>query len=313
MKKINRVKYQLAHNTSSLYRLNYSINDTHIYMKRDDILDFAFGGNKVRLFEYIIPMIIEKRATKIITFGSIHSNHIRVAAAVASILGIECDLIVLRNGNEEVAKGNGCLIHKYGANIVYCNTKDAHQFIDDYLKNQNLRNINYFWIPGGAHISEAIFGYVEAAEEILEQSKALNIKIDGIFMPCGTGTSQAGMLYGVEDKIPVYGISVARSVERCKEEILNLLVNVDKNEQKLEKDNRWEKYIRVIDNNIMYGMQISGDKANVASELVKTDGIILDPIYNEKTFCRMVQYLKEHKRFKNVIYINTGGTPNTFS
>lgn len=74
-------KIELIHGTTGLYRLNYSIGNINIYMKRDDLLDFAFGGNKVRLFEYIGAMVKKKNADKIITFGSVYSNHIRVAAA----------------------------------------------------------------------------------------------------------------------------------------------------------------------------------------------------------------------------------------
>lgn len=50
-------KIELIHGTTGLYKLNYSIGNINIYMKRDDLLDFAFGGNKVRLFEYIGAMV----------------------------------------------------------------------------------------------------------------------------------------------------------------------------------------------------------------------------------------------------------------
>ena len=101
-------KIELIHGTTGLYRLNYSIGNINIYMKRDDLLDFAFGGNKVRLFEYIGAMVKKKNADKIITFGSVYSNHIRVAAAVAAKLKVKCDLIVLTtNKNNKISNGNG--------------------------------------------------------------------------------------------------------------------------------------------------------------------------------------------------------------
>lgn len=160
-------KIELIHGTTGLYRLNYSIGNINIYMKRDDLLDFAFGGNKVRLFEYIGAMVKKKNADKIITFGSVYSNHIRVAAAVAAKLKVKCDLIVLTtNKNNKISNGNGKLISYYGANVIYCAEENAHEFIDEYLEHETKKQINYFWIPGGGHMAEAGFGYVDAFNEI---------------------------------------------------------------------------------------------------------------------------------------------------
>ena len=67
----------------------------------------------------------------------------------------------------------------------------------------------------------AVQGYIDATQEIMEQ---IDGKIDAIFVPCGTGTTQSGLIVGAGN-IPVYGISVARSVEHCKKEISALLMH----------------------------------------------------------------------------------------
>lgn len=96
MKKVNLLK-----GVSPLQKLNYRVGHTEIYMKRDDLIGFGGGGNKVRLFEYIASDIIKQHSKKIITFGSIHSNHVRVAAIVASHLEIPCDIIILQDNKFE--------------------------------------------------------------------------------------------------------------------------------------------------------------------------------------------------------------------
>ena len=103
-------KIQLFTNRPGTQLLNYRVGDTSIYMKRDDLLDFAFGGNKVRLFEYIAADAVKQGAEKIITFGSIHSNHVRVAAATAYKLGIACDLILLYEDEKLTERQVGAMI-----------------------------------------------------------------------------------------------------------------------------------------------------------------------------------------------------------
>lgn len=100
-------KIKLYHNESSLYLLNYKIQDCAVYIKRDDTLDYAFGGNKVRLFEYIAEVIRQSRAEKVITYGSAYSNYVRVAAAVCAKLKVGCDIILL---DEEIGALSGGVI-----------------------------------------------------------------------------------------------------------------------------------------------------------------------------------------------------------
>lgn len=298
-------KVKLISGVTSFQKLNFQAGNARIYMKRDDLIDFAFGGNKVRLFEYIAADVIDSGAEKIITFGSVHSNHIRVAAAIASRLGISCDLIILYDRDEGF---NGTTpnikLTRYCGNVstVYCETDKAHDFIDEYLEEQRRFGCSYYWIPGGGHTALAARGYEDAAQEILEQSG--EIKIDAVFVPCGTGTTQAGLIKGFGDRIPVYGITVARSVERCKDEIISLLEQMHWAERDCD-------LINVLPCPIKYG-DVRQEIKDIIANLVQSDGVFLDPVYNAKSFLMMVQFLKEHPQLKNAVYLNTGGSPNLF-
>ena len=137
-----------------------------------------------------------------------------------------------------------------------------------------------------------------------------NCEIDAIFLPCGTGTTQAGLTYGFADvDIDIIGITVARSTERCLKEIDEILRQMQTIEGKLFNNYKYN----VIDNDgTKYGKQSESCKA-VARELANLDGIFLDPIYNAKAFDGMLRYIKKTSKYKNVLYINTGGTPNIFT
>lgn len=299
-------KIKLITEPTPFQKLQYSVSDTNIYMKRDDLIGFGGGGNKVRLFEYIAQDIRRSGAKKIITYGSIHSNHVRVAAVVASLMRLKCDLIILRDDNKisrDYLSPNLKLIrHCSDARLEFCKTEDAHEFIDKYLECQSLEEEKYYWIPGGGHMDLALQGYADAGNEIIDQSEKLNIKPDAVFLPCGTGTTQAGLIMGLSEKMPVYGITVARSVDRCIGEIRDLLSGSEK---------EYAKSINVLPNPVRYGEKNSLVDEMIA-EIVKSDGVFLDPVYNAKSFLVMMQYVKNNTNLKNVVYVNTGGYPNLF-
>lgn len=302
-------KITLIHGRTPLYKMNFKIGKTNIYVKRDDIIEFALGGNKVRLFEYLAAEIRKSAAEKVITFGSIHSNHLRVTSFVAAYLGISADLIVLTNNENIRATPNIELANLYSnVTIVPCKKQDAHDFIEGYLDKQNKMGTAYYWIPGGGHTSIAPLGYIDAGKEIIQQLNSLDTKIDAAFVPCGTGTTQTGLICSINE-FPVYGITVARTIDKCINEITALL---EKMTLCGYADSVDSEQIHVISSDKKYGI-IDEDIKRIINGILKSDGFLLDPIYNAKSFLKMIDFIKQNRGIENVLYINTGGTPNIFT
>lgn len=297
-------KIHLIHQETCIQKLRKAYYGTNVYVKRDDLIDFGFGGNKVRMAEYIGAVARDRNCTKIITFGSVHSNHVRVMGCLCNYLDIDCDLIILRDSEKSTIGGNYRLLQQLkGINLEYCSTNEAHDFIDSYLAKQDKEGVNYLWVPGGGHMVEATFGYRDAATEILRQQNLLDVHFDAVFLPCGTGTTQAGLIMGFKDLgIEVIGLTVARSVSRCISEINSLLQLADC------QDTRWGG--QVLPSNIPYG-QTTQAVIETTTTLAQRDGLFLDPVYNAKSFWGMTEYLKNN-HYNNVLYLNTGGTPNIF-
>jgi len=303
--------------------MNYRCGNTNIWIKRDDTLDFAFGGNKVRIYEYLAGVILNSGSSKVVTYGSVFSNYLRVTAAVCANLNVSCDLIVLDEHDNVTEQkmdisnqksrggGNATLLNFYDANIIHCQLANAHSFIDEYQEKLKMQGINFLWIPGGGHLPEGSFGYVDAAFEIQNQLKNENIKIDAVFLPCGTGTTQAGLIYGFRDTdVKVIGVTVSRNIERCKSEIENMLETMKLIDHTENTDTHFN-YDVIQGEDIRYGY-VSKAISNTMCKIANIDGIFLDPIYNAKAFNGMEKYLKSHNDFENVLYINTGGEPNLF-
>src|SRR6202049_1043439 len=78
-----------------LYRLTAHLGgDVEIFAKREDCNSgLAFGGNKLRKLEYIVPDVIASNADTLGSIGGVQSNHTRMVAAVAAKLGMKCRLI----------------------------------------------------------------------------------------------------------------------------------------------------------------------------------------------------------------------------
>lgn len=309
-------KIQLVNNITPIIKLNKMINSSSIYMKREDLIDFYFGGNKVRLYEYISADVIKKNANKIITFGSIHSNHLRVTVAVASRLGIECDIIIINDSKdlEYLVEGNTLLIDLIGANKYFCSTNNAREYIDEHLLNQRTKGINYYFVPGGGHTPIATMAYSDLMGEILEQSSQLDVDFDAIFLPIGTGTTQAGLIHGKNRfnfKGQILGVTVAREVQTCQKEVIEMITGLNS----VEDQDVYikEPEVNVLDNNgIAYG-EIEERVLETIKSIANSDGIVLDPIYNSKSFYVMSKYLLKKRNYSNVLYINTGGNPNIFT
>ena len=60
-----------------------------VYIKRDDVMDLAHGGNKTRKLEYVFADALSKGADCVITMGGIQSNHVRQTISAAARLGLK--------------------------------------------------------------------------------------------------------------------------------------------------------------------------------------------------------------------------------
>ena len=80
-----------------LANLNDQFDNTAIFVKRDDLTGHCFGGNKERKLEFIMADALAKKATAVVTVGSLQSNHCRMSTAIANKLGLKTELILIEN------------------------------------------------------------------------------------------------------------------------------------------------------------------------------------------------------------------------
>src|SRR5262249_39601800 len=89
-------RYALAFLPSPLHKLHRlsRLLGLEIWAKRDDVCSgLAWGGNKIRKLEWLIPDALSSGCDTLVSIGNVQSNHTRQVAAVAAALGMKCRLV----------------------------------------------------------------------------------------------------------------------------------------------------------------------------------------------------------------------------
>ena len=114
-----------------LYKLENLSRETgkNIYIKRDDMIGVALGGNKVRKLEFLLADAKEKGVDVVFTAGGAQSNHAMLTAACASRLGMRAVLVLKKRG--ELAGGNQILNKIFGAEVCFVDTDSYEDVCTD--------------------------------------------------------------------------------------------------------------------------------------------------------------------------------------
>ena len=164
-----------------LHEIEVDDKNNKYFIKRDDLTDFALGGNKARKIEYFLYDIVQKECDYIVTYGSAQSNHCRIIAAVAARMGIKCLLILAGSERDLTYNGNDLLYFLADAKIEWCNVNKVSKTIELELERLNKQGYKPYFIPGGGHGNCGTHAYFETYREIKEQANDMGIKFDYIF------------------------------------------------------------------------------------------------------------------------------------
>lgn len=179
--------------------------NVHLYAKREDCNSgFAFGGNKTRKLEYLIPEALAQGCDTLVSIGGIQSNQTRQVAAVAAHLGMKCvlvqenwvnysDAVYDRVGNIQMSRILGADVRLVpdGFDIGF------RKSWEDALESVRAAGGKPYAIPAGCsdHPLGGL-GFVGFAEEVRQQEAELGFKFDYIVVCSVTGSTQAGMVVG---------------------------------------------------------------------------------------------------------------------
>lgn len=286
-----------------------------LYVKREDLIPFSFGGNKARKAALFFDEIDNGDFDCVVTYGSSSSNHCRIISNMACRRGMPC--LIVSPEEASIPTYNSQMMELFGAQIRTVPVQDVHDTIENTLSELREQGRKPFFIPGGGHGNTGTSAYVECYEEILDYEKENGIHFDFIFLASGTGTTQAGLICGQllhNDEREIIGISIARKNPRGRDVVLDsvrdYISGTDIRDMVSPADIERRT---VFTDEFIYGGYGSSSAADTINNVMKKYGIPLDNIYTGKAFDGMKRYLEENKIFgKKVLFIHTGGTPLFF-
>lgn len=284
-------------------------NNSHIWIKREDLIPFSFGGNKARKAQLFFQEIDKGDYCCVVTYGSRSSNHCRVVANECCKRGMPCYIISPVEASGETF--NSQMMELFGAKIITVPVFNVHDTIKEKIAELRKVGKSPYFIEGGGHGNIGTEAYVQCYQEIKEYEVEQNIHFDYIFFASGTGTTHAGLVCGQllnGDKRKIVGISIARKNPKGRDVVLDSIRSYL--QDKVNEEHIQTATIFIDDYTSGYGKK--NEKVEETIEyILKTYGIPLDAIYTGKAFMGMTEYIKDMSN-KNILFIHTGGTPLFF-
>jgi L-cysteate sulfo-lyase len=290
-----------------------------IYIKRDDVMELAHGGNKTRKLEYALAEAIENGAKAVVTQGGLQSNHVRQTVSGAAKIGLEAHVIlsnpVPEMEDELMGSGNFLMDQLMGAHIYHAGTEGRGPVVEKIMTDLTAEGKNPYNIPAGASNAIGSMGYVNAGRELITQWKEMGITPSHIFTATGSCGTAAGLLMGLRyfgnTTTKVVAVSVAAPAGRLKgriREILNDasdLMGIDQNFVKSDD-------IHVVDE--YYGKAYgypTKEGIGALRMVAENEGILLDPVYTSKGMSGVIDLVKNDKleNAKDIVFLHTGGAP----
>jgi 1-aminocyclopropane-1-carboxylate deaminase len=278
-----------------------------LWMKRDDLLHPVISGNKWRKLKYIIDHALSLGMDTLISMGGAYSNHLHALAYAGKVLGLKTVGFV-RGEQPEILTPTLQDMAKWGMELKfvsraeyrqlrqYKNWHAPHQLPADlrhthhpwrYLPGLNPRQ---YWLPEGGAQALALKGVAELATEI-------EIPYDTLCVPCGTGTTLAGIIEAVPEQVSVLGFAALKNAG---------FLTVDVEAMMSQSRNNWQ-----INFDYHFGgfAKVNAELNAFIEDFESKTTIPLEPVYTGKMMYAVYDLIKKHyfKPGTRIIAMHTGG------
>jgi len=254
-------------------------------VKRDDLLDYEFSGNKARKFAYLLNNNYSHIDT-LISHGSNQSNAMYSLSVLCKLKKWKFKYYV--SHIPEFLKSNPLGNYKYSLE------NNMQIIIDENfnINDSNLINDNTLIIKEGGANSEAMFGIKQLADEINDYIKNNNLKDYKIFLPSGTGTTS--LFLQKYSNVEVLTCACVGDEKYLKEQFLEL-----------EKDENIHP--RILNNTKKFHFgKLYKENYETYKDLLMQTNIKFDLLYDPIGFSSLF-FNKDIIDLNKIIYIHQGG------
>ena len=305
-----------------LARLTEALGGPNLFIKRDDALGFAGGGNKIRKLEFVVADALQKGADYLITCGAVQSNHCRLTLAAAVREGLKCGLVLeerVPGSYKPQASGNNFLYRLMGVDRINVvpGGSDMLGAMNTMADEMKARGRRPYIIPGGASNPLGALGYVACAQEIIFQAFDIGLRIDRVVCASGSAGTHAGLLVGfrgLNSGIPVVGMNVSRPKDQ-QEDLVFKLARETESLAGISGDLPRDAVLCFADYvGAGYSLPTAGMVAAVKM-LARTEAVLLDPVYTGKAMAGLIDQVRKgfFRQGENVLFVHTGGAPALYA
>ena len=309
-----------------LARLSMYLGGAQVWAKREDVSSgLAYGGNKVRKLEYIVPDVLASGADTLVSIGGYQSNHTRQVAAVAAHLGLKARLV-----QEKWVPWEDPTNDKVG-NILLSRMMGADSRLDDAGFDIGIRDswktalqevedaggVPYPIPAGASEHPLGGLGFANWAFEVAEQEKQLGVFFDTIIVCTVTGSTHAGMIAGFAAleyltgvRRRVIGIDASATLEKTRDQVARIARSTASLIE-LGRDLRDDE-IEVLEGwaGDLYGIPVESTMAAMALG-AQLEAMITDPVYEGKSLAGLIDLVRSRDipQDSTVLYAHLGGQP----
>ncbi|MDO8483599.1 MAG: pyridoxal-phosphate dependent enzyme [Candidatus Limnocylindrales bacterium] len=287
-----------------------------VWIKREDLLPIAFGGNKLRNLEFLVGAALAEGADCVVTSGRRWSNHARLTAAAGAKAGLAVHL-VLSGPPTDPPNAGVRLDRLLGATVYQAETDDRAEreaLVERVVAELRADGRRPFVIGVGGSGLTGVVGQVLAAFELLEGTTARGFVPNDVVVPSATGGTHAGLLAGLATaaaSTTVRGYAVARPARELAPTIGALLAELGTlpGLAAVPADR-----ILLDDSELGPGYGIATASGDEATRLLATtEGILVDPIYTAKALAGLIALVRRGELDgRTVVFWHAGGTPGLF-
>jgi D-cysteine desulfhydrase len=283
-----------------------------VWVKRDDLANATYGGNKARKLVPILGSAHLADVTDLITLGPAGSNHVLATAIHGAASGFAVHAVLVPQPDSASARTTLTASIAHGAKLVAVERELA---VPTTLAKIALRirraGGKPFFIPPGGTSRIGVSSYIEAFDELAAQVALQEVPAwpDAIFCALGSGGTHAGLAAGclrLGNPCRVIGVKVRDgwAVTRTAVSLLGrkALRHLDHNGARLSRSD-----VEIVDNQ-GDGYGIASEAGEHARELFSRDGITLDSSYTAKAAAAMLVEARD-KGLQRVLLWHTYSSP----
>jgi D-cysteine desulfhydrase family pyridoxal phosphate-dependent enzyme len=300
-------------------RLSMTLAGPKLWLKRDDLIGFALGGNKIRGLEVMLADALQSEADTLITGAGVQSNHVRATAFAAVHAGLDCIAVywgkppLKVDGNYRVTTMLDAQVH-FTQDDDRASVDTTIETLGERLRGSGKRP---YPIPRGGACMMGVLGHVLAVCEAYRQCRELAISPDAIVMAVGSGGTYAGWLLGTKLlnlDWRIIGYSVSRAPAEASLQIARL---ANEAAAWLGFDFDFSAADAQVEGGFIgpgYGIP-SPEGADAIKRAARSEGLLLDPVYTGKAMAGYLSGLAKGSfdDCKNVVFLHSGGEPAFFA